>query len=774
MGGISVVLGLAGLFYYYISDPALPKIDRVEDYRSTAKVTTRILDRNGQLIGELFEERRTVVPFKEIPPSLLHAIVDAEDAQFFVHKGLNYWGILRAILNNLRPGAHWQGASSLTQQLVKNYILRNSEKTLRRKFQEMYLAIRLEQKLQKNDILWIYLNQISFGHQRFGVEEAAQYYFGKPVRELNLAESAVIASLPKAPEDFSRRLERLQDRKRYVLSQMVRYGHASEKEAKQAAEMPIEFVKENDPSSLAPEFIDEVEAQLLKRYSRAEIPYLGMTIRTTCDLNLQKVARDALEHGLQKMDERNHYREKIRHLEGRALTSFLKNLTEEYPEGPKLNRVLEGVIKQLLDGDGESGAGAVIDFGKTTGWLPLPKTKSRYNPKMLLPSQRFALGDVVRVRVIDEGKEGLILALEQGPQGAVVVIDPQTRHVLAMVGGYEYRRKQYNRAIRALRQPGSAFKPVLYAAAFQSKEYTPASLLDDSPQIFERPNAPPWIPRNAEEGEYLGPVRLRVALAKSLNTIAAQLIYALGPETVIRMGHLLGIESRLEKISSSGEVTPEDNLTLALGTSEVNLLELTNTYSTFAALGRKASPLFIIQVGDEPPARAEMEQAISPELAFQMNSLLQSVVEEGTARSIKDKFKRPVSGKTGTTNTVKDAWFLGYTPEIVTGVWIGFDQARPLGRKESGAKSALPIWAEVMQTALRGRPIQMYAPPPGVITVKIDPKTGKVAPPGGPSIEEVFLSGTEPVEQASPVEISGGDSGSFTDSKYTKPTFDSE
>lgn len=735
-------LGLAlfaGVFLYYTSDRSLPTIDQISEYHP--KVTTRILASDGQLIGELFEERRTVVPRERIPRLVMNAFVDAEDAQFFEHRGLNYTGMLRAVLQSLLQGRHLRGASTLTQQLVKTYVLKSSERSLKRKVQEMYLALRLEQKLKdKEEILWLYLNQIYFGHGRYGIEEAARFYFGKSVSDVNAGEAALLASLPKGPEEISPRKnpERAKNRQRYVLSQMARYHHISQEDAVKFADEPIRLVKEPPPLYLlAPEFVDEAEKLLATRYTQAQLPFLGLNVRTTCDLAVQRAAREALEKGLQRVDERNGYRSRVRKLEGAALIAHVEQLKKDFSSGPPVGRTVEGVVTNVLDGDGQAGW-AMVNLGSVQGSLPLPVTQDRYNPKGLLATQRFAAGDVVRVRVNKVGKEGPILALESGPQGAVMVIDPETRHVLAMVGGYGQSRGYYNRATKAKRQPGSAFKPFVYATAFQSRRYTAASLLNDSPQVYDLPGLAPWAPRNsAAHSQYMGPVRLRVALAQSLNTVASQLIYDLKPEPVIAMAKSLGIESELE-----------NNYALALGTSGVTLWELTNSYATLAARGRRAEPVWLQQLGDERAAPVELAQAISPELAFVTSSVMQSVIEEGTAASIKGKLRRPAAGKTGTTNSNKDAWFVGYTADIAAGVWVGFDDAKPLGEKEQGARSALPVWLEVMQAAVRERRAVAFVQPAGVVIQRIDPVTGKLAAPGAPAIDEVFLEGTVPTEQA--------------------------
>ena len=732
------VAGIAGLFLYYTRGESLPTIDRVSDYHP--KVVTRVLASDGQLIGELFEERRTVVPHDRIPRLVMLAFVAAEDAQFFEHPGVNLWAFARAVVQSAVYRRPLRGASTITQQLVKTYVLKSGERTPRRKIQEMYLALRLEKMLTKEEILWLYLNQIDFGYQRHGIEEAARYYFGKSVSDLDAGEAAVLASLPKAPTEISPRKhpQRAKDRQSYVLSQMARYHFISQEEATRFANAPIRLISEPTAvNSVAPEFVEMVERTLIERFGQARLPYLGLNVRTSCDANLQRAARTALELGLSRIDERQGYRGRVQHLNDAARKTHLEGLKREFPSGPPVGRIVEGVITQVLDGDELSGW-ATVDLGAAAGALPLPAEKDRYNPKGLPATQRFSPGDTVRVRIARVGREGPILALESGPQGAVVVLDPEQRHVLAMVGGYGYGRGLFNRALRAKRQPGSAFKPFVYAAAFESRKYTPASVLNDSPQVYDLPDLKPWAPKNASDHHtFMGPVRLRVALAHSLNTVASQLIYDLKPGPVVAMARAAGITSPL------GE-----NYALALGASDVSLLELTNSYATLAARGRRGEPLFILQVGDEKPAEFELTQTLTPELAFLVSNVLTSVVEEGTAVSVKGKLKRPVAGKTGTTNSNKDTWFIGYTPNVCAGAWVGFDDSRPLGEREQGARTALPIWFDVMQAALRDRPAVPFVQPAGVVVERIDPATGKRAAPGAPALDEVFLTGTEPQEQA--------------------------
>jgi penicillin-binding protein 1A len=748
LGTLGALAGLT-VFLIYASDPDMPRIDRIGEYHP--KVVTKIMSSDGELIGEIFEERRTVVPREKIPKVMIDAIVDAEDAQFYEHEGLSYWGMLRALLHNLKPGAHVQGASTLTQQLVRNLILKTSARTVKRKVQELVLARRLEDKLSKDEILYLYLNQIEFPYQRFGIEEASRFYFGKSVSEVNAGEAALLASLPKGPTEIDpwKHAERAKDRQKYVLSQMVRYKHLTAEEAEKHARAPIALVRTPAPAlGIAPEFVDEVKKVLSERLGPKRLATAGLTVVTTCDSRIQKLAREALEKQLQTLDERQGYRKPLAHLQGKHLESHLKKLEKEFPAAPPMGRVVEGVVS----GRPKFPADALeIDLGAKKGVLILPAVADRYNPKALPVDQRFKPGDVLRVRVIDHQpfdgwaeKKVPVLALELGPQAALTVIDPATREVKAIVGGYGFRPGAFDRAIAAKRQPGSAFKPFLFATAFSTEKWTPASVLIDGPQVYAQEGMAAWKPQNAEKEAYLGPIRLRVALAKSKNTVASQLVDVprggVDPAAVVRLAQAAGIESTLEA-----------NPSLALGTSVVSPMELTNAYATFAAGGKRMTPQLIKRVGNdvEPEAAKAAIDAMTPELAYLTTSVMVSVIEEGTAISAKGKLKRPAAGKTGTTNGEKDAWFVGFTPDLVTGVWVGFDDMRALGRGEQGARAALPIWIDVMAGALKSSAPRPFAQPAGVEIKKIDPASGLLAHPGQVNaLDEVFMVGTAPTQLA--------------------------
>jgi penicillin-binding protein 1A len=728
---------LAGMFWIYGSDPRLPKIGQLSDYHP--KQVTRIYSADGQLIGEIYEERRTFVPIERVAPAMVNAMVDAEDASFFEHGGLDFSGMLRALWVNVRHGETRQGASTITQQVVKTLLL-TPERTMRRKVQEIILARRLEKALSKNEILTLYLNQIYFGHGRYGIEEAARFYFGKSAAELNVGEAAMLAGLPQSPERLSplKHPDAAKARQTYVIEQMARHGHLSAAEAKQWIDAPIRVVKDPDPAlGAAPEVVDMVTKELTERYGADKLMRLGLNVRTTIDFELQASARTALENGLEAVDTRHKYTGPSAHLDGAAREKRLAQLKKELPDaGPKGNDSYDAIVVSVSDEHGE----LLVDLGGWRGAVVLAPDDRRYNKDKKAPSARFSAGDVVRVRLAPdrgpaqtpETKGALALAL--GPQGAIVVIDPRNRHVLAMVGGHSYQPGDFNRAARAKRQPGSAFKAFVYAAAIDSGKFTPASVVNDAPEVYDL-----WKPKNYEAGSFKGPVRLRTALALSINTVAIRVMHDVGPPAVIGLAHAMGIRDELPA-----------ELSLALGSGVVTVEDMTNAFATFAAGGVFAPPVLITQIGDEAIAPPPTAQALRPETAYVMTSMLESVVNEGTGVAAK-KLKRRIAGKTGTSNEGRDAWFVGFTPDLVAGVWIGFDDMRKLGRNETGAHAALPVWMDFMKVAIKTRGAKTFKQPAGVVVARIDRRTGKLASPGeveGETMDEVFLQGTAPTEVA--------------------------
>ena len=785
------VAGLVGLFAYYGSDPKLPKISKLDDFHP--KQVTRILDRAGSPIGELGLEKRTVIPFAAMPKLLVNAVVAAEDADYFNHEGIDYRGMLRAFIENVLRGRTAQGGSTITQQVVKTMLL-TPERTMRRKVQEIILARQLSQKLSKEEVLALYLNQIYYGHGRYGCEEAARYYFGKSVRDVNLAEAALLAGLPQSPERLSPRKhpDAAKTRQRYVLGQMAERGFIDRKAADKVAAEPIRLAPEPLAArGMATEVVDAVGKVLGERGDGGES---GLTVQTTIDARLQSLARTSLEHGLEDFDARQGFRGPLGHLTGKALEKHHDELirleggrpaqhvaaaTGKAKRGPgapapkvvpahdvpavpgvlKSWQIVEGIVTRVEKDAADPKAGKlIVDVGSVEGVVEL-RNEARYakGPKPL--AERFTAGDLVRVRLapgaaLEQDEKGdkteklLPLELEQGPQAAMVVMDPRTREVLAVVGGYAFKPGAFNRAERAERQPGSSFKSIVYAAALESGKLTPATIVDDSPMPIGD-----WKFDNYEKESFAGPIRARLALAESKNTVAVKVL------------NMVGIPAAQEAAKRFGITTPmptDAGLALALGVSSVKPIDMANVYATFASGGLEGPPVLIKKIGNEAIQPAPLQQVLKPEVAFVLTSMLRSVIDEGTARAAAGRLRRPAAGKTGTTNRklvipgrppiseTIDAWFVGYTPDLLAAVWVGFDEPHGLGRGATGATAALPIWIDFMTHALVGRPTKDFTPPPGVVIQRIDKATGLLARPGveDNTMDEVFVQGTAPTEVA--------------------------
>jgi penicillin-binding protein 1A len=765
LGAVAGIGTLAGLFAVYGADADLPDVSRLQDFR--AKQVTRVLAADGKtVIGEIYEERRTVVPYRRLPQVLINAVVAAEDARFFEHEGLNHWGMVRAFFVNLRAGRYKQGGSTITQQVVKTFFL-SPERTLRRKVQEVILARRLEQTLSKEQILELYLNQIYFGHRRYGVQEASRFYFGKDVERIGLAEASLLAGLPQGPERLSpvKHPQRARARQRYVLEQMVKQGFiepaqaravqkgpwpvqeslrrstrkgarkgahkgarkGARKAARKAARKGARKRQPATPHRDRPcaEYVILARKHLIARYGKKALPYLGQTVVTTCQPDLQRAARRALRRGLRALDRRQAVMRPGRPLRGKALSRTLKRLSRKQPRHPVPGRIYRGVVTALDDRT----ATATVSLGRATGRLDL-RREPRYNPKGKPPSKVLRRHTVVHVSALGRARgDGPVpLRLAQGAQGAALVLDVQSREVLALVGGYDQRVGDFNRALDAVRQPGSTFKPIVYAAALQGREITPATRLPDAPHRCEN-----WLRiRKRGRKRYRGHVTVREALARSVNSVACRVYERVGNARVRRLARQLGIRSALT-----------EHLSLALGASGIRPLELAGAFASLAGGGRYLPPQFIRRVGGLPVERPAGERALSPQTSFVLTSLLTSVVRGGTGR--RARLGRPAAGKTGTSNKNRDAWFVGYTPRLAAVVWVGHDDFRSLGRRETGGRTAAPIWARIMRAALRGHEKRDFPKPPAVITRWVDPRSGHAVAEHTPGARrEHFLPGTAP------------------------------
>ncbi|RLB07896.1 MAG: penicillin-binding protein [Deltaproteobacteria bacterium] len=767
---------LVGVGTYLYFSFTLPPIKSLEDYKPS--IITQVFSDDGELIGEFYREYRIVVPIERIPKILSQAFVAAEDAKFYQHKGISYLGILRAIAKNIMAGRIIQGGSTITQQVVRSLLL-TRERTLSRKIREILLAHRIEKYLTKEEILYIYLNQIYLGHGNYGVEAAARDYFGKGVEELNLAEAALLAGLPRAPEKYSplHHLPQAKKRQAYVLGRMVEDGYITKEEAEQAYQAPLEIkARKNKYLNVAPYFTEFIRMYLQEKYGEDLLYNQGLRVYTTLDLKMQQAAQEALQKGLRALDKRQGYRGPDMVLKKDEIAAFCQEMAKKLLKSPiTVGKTYLGVVT----GISKAKKRVWVRIGEVRGYIPFetmrwarsPNPEVDYKAAILKdPSGVLKVGYVIQTKVKDILPKGLLkLELEQEPevQGAILSIELPTGYVRAMVGGRNFLQSQFNRALQAHRQPGSAFKPIIYAAALD-KGFTPASIIIDSPVIYyDALKGDNWKPKNFEERFY-GPTTLRTALTHSRNVVTIKLLRDIGIPYAIEYARKLGIESPLAP-----------NLSLALGSSEVTLLELVRAYAVFAARGHLIKPIFIKKILDrdgnileenhplpleedlkteegdivEEDLKGEQEgfypQVISAQTSYIMTNLLEGVIKNGTGWRARG-LGRPCAGKTGTTNEYTDAWFVGYTPDLITGVWVGFDEKKPLGRFETGSRAASPIWVSFMKKALEAKPVKNFPIPEGIVFAKIDPTTGLLAPPGEKeAIFECFKEGTQPTTFAS-------------------------
>ncbi len=760
-----IVLFLAGMAgagvyagYRYISQD-LPKISSLKDYRPP--IITKVYADDGRPIAEFFKERRIIIPLKEIPDILIQAFVSAEDARFFQHQGIDPLSIIRAFIKNLEAGTIKQGGSTITQQVTRSFLL-TPERSYIRKIKEVILSYRIEKAFSKEEILFLYLNQIYLGHGAYGVQAAAENYFGKPVQKLNLAECAMLAGLPQAPSRYSpfRNPAQARQRQAYVLNRMIEEGYISSEQAAEAFNTPLDLkARRNLYVEEVPFYTEHVRRYVEAKYGADALYTQGLQIYTAVNIDFQKTAEQEVNQGLQDLDKRQGYRGPLKSLQPQEIDAFASEQQAELEANPlEPGMVTQGVVAQVNDQaktitvrmGNEQGVIALADMA----WARKPNPDvAYYAAKLRRPGEALHVGDVILVRIKEQPKDQKDtwrLALEQEPlvQGALLCLETETGLVKAMVGGRDFSETQFNRAIQSRRQPGSAFKPIIYAAALDrqfsdpKKVYTPATVIIDSAVVFEdKVRDQTWKPKNYKETFY-GPTLLREALAQSRNLVTIKILQDIGVDYTIDYARKLGITADLTR-----------TLSLALGASGVSLLELTRAYSVFANQGYLVEPVFVIKVLDRygnvlEEAVSERQKVIENDTAFLMTNLLESVVQQGTGQRVK-ALGRPSAGKTGTTNDMYDAWYLGYTPEYIAGVWVGFDNEAPLGKTETGAVAASPIWLEFMKRVLANAPVRQFEPPEGVVFAKIDAETGLLpVPESRKTIFECFKEGTVPAEHS--------------------------
>ena len=728
----TLLIGFIGILaIYYTFTDELPDVRVLKSFEPST-VTLMYSDQD-QLIAELYLEKRIVVPLNKIPTQLKQAALAVEDANFYRHMGIDLKAVFRAFLTNMKAGRVVEGGSTITQQLSKTLFL-TRERSLARKIKEAILSIRMELIFTKDEILEMYLNQIYYGHGSYGVEAAARTYFGKSVQNLSLDEVAIIAGLPKSPNNYSpyRNPKRARSRRNHVIRRMAQEGFIKSNEAKQAMKKPFTLGEVTNMLNRAPYFVEYIRKQLMTMYGRNKVYKSGLKVYTTLSIEKQILAQEATKKNLLIADKRYGYRGPLGTMDISLPEIVLQESLSEinnFTEGihPKTGTNIKGLVKSVnkeyltvLTGQGEG----IIEL-KDMDWAREPNIKvdGRW-ARIHRVDKNFYPGDKILVKVLGIYESGSLwsLSLEQEPEveSALISLEPHTGHIKALIGGYDFSKSQFNRAIQAVRQPGSVFKPIVYATAI-SKGFSPASIIIDSPIIFKEKDHDfdKWKPVNFEK-KFYGPTPLRKALAKSRNIITVKLLQKIGTRSVIQMAKNLGINSHLE-----------NNLSIGLGSSGVTLKELVSAYSAFANRGIRVEPQGIRYVENRNGKilyknSQKITQPITSGTAQIITSLLQSVVQEGTAKKVRS-LNRPTAGKTGTTNNYIDAWFMGFTPKLITGVWVGKDNVEPLGRNETGSRTAIPIWLDYMKGALINTPIQNFPVSPETVYAKINPQTGSLA-----------------------------------------------
>lgn len=719
----TAVAGTAGgVLFAFAGD--LPEIEALDDY--TPGVITRVVGRDGSIVGEFASERRQIIGYDDIPLVLRQAIMAAEDQDFETHGGIHPLLMAWAAVNDVVSTRRTPGRSTITQQLARQLFPESLgfERAWIRKIREALVAIQIEKRYTKEEIFTMYCNKVAWGYRTYGVEAASQLYFGKSARDLTLEEAATLAGMLPAPQRLNpySNMEAALRRRAYTLDRMAEEGYITREEAEAAKARPIVTRGEpTPPPSLSRYFLDGIRTHLEQRYGAQAVDEGGLTVRTGLDPLLQTAANEALDAGLRRLDKLRGFRRPDRNL----LDEELDPETWRHPRWPRelsTGVILPAVVLGVEQGD------ISIRIGAATGTIGT----AGYRWTRRRAADLVRRGDIIEARIleIDEETGRFTAELEQPPeiQGAVVALENRTGQILAMVGGSDFSRSQFNRAVQAQRQVGSLFKPFVYAAAID-RGYTAESIIDDSPaSFFAGPNQPPYQPRNYDH-EYRGPITLRQALAQSRNVPAVRLMEALGPSQVIGYARRMGIQSPLPEY-----------LSVAIGAAEANLLEITSAYSAFPNQGVRMEPLWLLEVLDRDGTvleqhRPQAHVALRADTAYIMTSMLQSVVQNGTAVSAAS-LRWPLGGKTGTTDDYTDAWFIGFDPEITVGVWVGYDQKRTIGQGQTGTTAALPIWREIVAKWIEARrergDVPEFERPGNVVTVETA------------SGAEVFIAGTEP------------------------------
>ncbi|OGQ34354.1 MAG: hypothetical protein A3F16_01220 [Deltaproteobacteria bacterium RIFCSPHIGHO2_12_FULL_43_9] len=778
-----VLLILTGLLTYAYFSQNIPDIKTLATYHP--RTVTEVFSSDNSKIGEFFEERRLLIKYEDIPKWLIDAFIAAEDKGFWEHRGIDLEGILRAAISNIKAGRVVQGGSTLTQQVAKNLLL-STERRFSRKVKEQILAMKIEREFSKKQILYIYLNQIYLGHGAYGIQAAASNFFNKNIKDLTLAEAALLAGLVQAPSKLPN-IQYAKERQEYVLTRMIEDKYITKQQADEALKQEIKILERKDINlEQAPYFTEHVRRYLIKKYGMEKVYREGLKVYTTLNLKMQKAAQKAVEAGIKQIDKRRGYRGAItNHQTNESMQSALRRIHQEQVaaaqgfslvipakndlKSPATNESTKEELTPIRVGDIVHGIVLTFDSNSVTvgvgnrkGTIPFDSMRWARTPNpdlagwespLIHPGEVLRVGDEILVKVTGITDTSLSLELEQAPivQAALVSYD-SIGALVAMVGGYSFEDSEFNRASQALRQPGSAFKPFIYSAALD-KGFTPATIIVDSPIVYDDAlRNQKWTPENYEQVFY-GDTTLRTALIHSRNVVTIKILQNISVPYIIDYAKKLGFTANF---------TPD--LSLALGSSVVALDELTTAYGIFMNHGRKLSTYFIKKLTDrdgnileefipKQPLSAESittetpsDQVISPQTAFLVTHLLREVVQFGTGRSIRS-LGRPAAGKTGTTDNFTDALFIGFTPYILTGVWTGIDDVSSLGKGEAGGKTAAPIWLDYMKEATKDFPVRDFDVPEGIVFASIDRKTGKLATTDTEDpVYEAFLAGTEPKE----------------------------
>src|SRR5882762_6426955 len=715
---VSALVGATvGLLLVYTTD--LPQVDALEAYRPSS--ITELYDDHGRVIGSFALQRRVVAGYDDFPQVLRDALVSIEDKDFYRHSGINFWRIVGAAYRDIQSGGRLQGASTLTMQLARNLFL-SPDRSFHRKVQETMLAIQIERRFTKPQIFTLYANQIFLGHGVYGFEAASEYYFSKPARSLTLTEAALLAGLPKGPGIYSpiNHPERAQKRRNLVINAMLEDGKITATQAADARSAPLVLHLAHDSNSLAPNFVEEIRRYLENKYGTDQVHQGGLKVYTSMDVELQRAANQAVLDGLSAYERRHGWKAHLENVSGQGLT-LDKYSHPDWEDEPEVNGYIHAVVTSVGTGI------ATLKFGRYTAAIGQPDVS--WTQQKLASILRT--GDICYVKILSLGANGAAkVSLEQdsGAEGALIAIDNATGGIKAMVGGRDFNGSKFNRSTQALRQVGSSFKPYVYATVIDQGASPDDTILDE-PVSFDTPSGP-YSPHNYDE-KFEGIITLRRALAQSRNIPALKLANKVGIKSVIDYAGRFGITSKLPPY-----------LPVALGSAEITLIEQTSAYSVFPNDGVRITPRYITKVTDYEGRVLEedfpeVKDAISSRTARIMTGMLHEVVMHGTAIAA-SKMLFPIAGKTGTTNDFTDAWFVGFSPSTTCGVWVGYDEKKSLGAKETGAHAALPIWMNFMIAAMSskdmaGKDPGDFQPPP---TPPASPSQKVDTPDTAPATEE--------------------------------------